>query len=118
MKLVGSRVVAALLLWLAVGFLADAALTPLQQEAFEAIDPGQVPETTRTTQLVVTGIGAATLVAGLVLFVRDPGPPRVPEDAATGAADVERGPSRCWRCRASWPQGAERCPACGAERLR
>lgn len=118
MKLVGSRVVAALMLWLAVGFLADAALTPIQHEAFQEATAEALAPPSTTAQLVVAGIGVATLVGGLVLFVRDPGPPRVPEDATTGAADVERGPTRCWRCRARWPQGEARCPECGAERLR
>lgn len=118
MKLVGSRVVAVLLIWLAVGFMADAALAPLQAEALEQTGAQSVPEATRTGQLVVASIGVTVLVVGLVILVRDPGAPEVEEDARTGAPAVESGPNRCWRCRERWPPGAKRCPSCGAKRLR
>lgn len=107
-----------LLVWLALGFFADAATLELQRDALADAGAQDIPEVSGTEQLAAAGIGLVALSTGLVLLVRPPGPPKIPEDAETGAPDIEDGPRRCWRCRAKWPQGADACPECGAERLR
>lgn len=118
MKLEGSRVVGVLLLWLAVGFLADAALAPVYHEATEPIRSEDVPAPGTLTRLAKAGIGVFAAVFGLVLALRDPGEGRVSETGPGPPTGDQPPPRRCWRCRASWPREAERCPECGAERLR
>ncbi len=116
MKLVGSRVIGLLLVWMAIGFLADAALTDLQAETLEDIGGPSALPTDERVMLVTGGVGLGLLLVGLVLLVRKPGPGMAP-GAQLGREASERKPSRCWRCRASWPAHEDACPACGAEWL-
>lgn len=116
MKIEGSRIVGGLTLWLGAGFAADALLAPTLHEILldAGLEPGAAPSLGLRVGLVA--FGAALALLGLVLLVRAPGEPAIGADEL--AAERDRAPRRCWRCREPWPPDADACPACGAERLR
>lgn len=114
----GPRLVGLLLVWLAVGFAFQAATTGLGDDLAEQALPDA--ETGSGQGLLVPLLGVAsglTGVTGALLLLRDPGQGLMP-GVALGRAQTRDEPTRCYRCREPWPEGADACPHCGAERLR
>lgn len=117
MKLEGPRIVGLLLAWLSLGFFFQAATAGLLHDLLASTSAETGPAPGLAYLGLLAGLGTISLGSGLGLLLRTPGPGRTPGVELGHAREHARAPKRCWRCRASWPAEAERCPRCGAERL-